>query len=55
MILMDEKRNGATYFWADILNSKEQVKENIGNVSQIDAGLSTRLVFNNAAEFLVVK
>ena len=55
MILMDEKRNGATYFWADIMNSKEQVKENLENVLQIVVGLSARLVFNNAADFWVVK
>lgn len=53
--MMDEKRNSATYLGADILNSKEQVKENLGNVLQIDAGLSTRLVFNNTADFWVVK
>lgn len=51
MILIDEKRNGATYFWADIMNSKEQVKENLENMLQIDIGLSARLVFNNAADF----
>ena len=53
--MMDEKRNGATYLGADILKSKEQVKENLGNVLQIDAGLSARLVFNNTADFWVVK
>ena len=49
--MMDEKRNGATYLGADILNSKEQVKENLENVLKIDVGLSARLVFNNAADF----
>ena len=49
--MMDEKRNSATYLGADILNSKEQVKENLENVLQIDVGLSARLVFNNAADF----
>lgn len=55
MILRDEKRNEATYFWADMMNSKEQVKENLENVLQIGVGLSARLVFNNAADFWVVK
>ena len=29
MILMDEKRKGATYFWADTMNSKEQVRKTL--------------------------